>query len=355
MSFKLKINQIRRTCTKFLTKGIGNPYYIKENSTFTPKNVKQILVNRPNQRLGNTLLYTPLISELNTRFPEAKIDLFVKGKVAPIVFQNNTSIQTVIELPKKPFKELFKYIGTWFKLIAKPYDLVINIDESSSSGRLATQFARANFKIYGEAYNPEEKDPKKFHFALKSVYALRQFLKIAGVGVEDTPYPGMTLGLNEQELQKGNTELQKIAAEPHKKTIALFTYATGSKCYCTEWWSGFYKELNNKYASEFNIIEILPVENISQLNFILPTFYSKDVREIAAVMHQCELVVAADSGMMHLAVAAPTPTVGLFKYQNITKYKPCGENQHSVLVDEENFSEIFSKIDAILEHAKTPA
>lgn len=355
MSFKLKINQLRRTCTKFLTRGIGNSYYIKENSKLNVNNIRQILVNRPNQRLGNTLLYTPLITELNTRFPNAKIDLFVKGKVAPIIFQNNPTIQTVIELPKKPFKELIKYIATWFKLIVKPYDLVINIDESSSSGRLATKFARANFKIFGEAYNPEEKNPKKFHFALKSVYALRKFLMLAGVEVKDSPYPGMSIGLNEQEKNKGQVELQKIIDNPYKKTIAFFTYATGSKCYNTDWWNAFYKEFSLKYGEEFNLIEILPVENISQLNFILPTFYSKDIREIAGVMHQCELVVAADSGMMHLAVAAPTPTVGLFKFDNLSKYKPCGENQHSVLIDEENFTDIFSKMDYILEYKKTPA
>lgn len=355
MNFKLKINQFRRTCTKFLTKGIGNPYYLQNNKTFNPQNVRQILVNRPNQRLGNTLLYTPLITELNTYFPNAKIDLFVKGKVATIVFQNNASIQNIIELPKKPFKELFKYIATWFKLVVKPYDLVINIDESSSSGRLATQFARSSFKIFGEAYNPVEKDPNKYHFALKSVYALRTFLDHAGVKVPATPYPGMDIGLSESEKIKGLDKLKKFSPDYYKKTIAFFTYATGPKCYDTQWWDGFYKEFSIKYGSEFNLIEILPVENISHLNFILPTFYSKDVREIAAVMHHCELVVAADSGMMHLAVAAPTATVGLFKYDNIVKYKPCGVNQYSVLIDAMNFEEILSKMDAILEHTKTPA
>jgi hypothetical protein len=31
---------------------------------------------------------------------------------------------------------------------------------------------------------------------------------------------------------------------------------------------------------DYNIIEILPVENVSQIEFKSPTFYSKDIREI---------------------------------------------------------------------------
>ena len=47
--------------------------------------IKRILICRPNHRLGNLLLITPLIQEISETFPDCKIDLFVKGGIAPTV------------------------------------------------------------------------------------------------------------------------------------------------------------------------------------------------------------------------------------------------------------------------------
>src|SRR5690606_8854968 len=109
-------------------------------------------------------------------------------------------------------------------------------------------------------------------------------------------------------------------------TIAFFTYATGTKCYPGEWWPAFYEKFYPKYVTDFNFIEILPVEDISQLKRKLPTYYSKDIREIASLMANCEMVVAADSGMMHLSSAALTPTIGLFSVTRTEVYAPYGNN-----------------------------
>ena len=44
-----------------------------------------------------------------------------------------------------------------------------------------------------------------------------------------------------------------------------------------------YNTLCKEFKS-YNIIEVLPVENISQIDFKAPSFYSKDVREIAHLL-----------------------------------------------------------------------
>jgi len=64
---------------RFLTKKIGSSQKKKNNTIEDPARVKQILICRPNARLGNLLLITPLIKEVSAAFPEAQIDLFVKG------------------------------------------------------------------------------------------------------------------------------------------------------------------------------------------------------------------------------------------------------------------------------------
>ena len=116
MSFKKSVNHFRRTIMRRLTGVIGDgnlPKVDKEK----PLELNRVLINRPNQRLGNILLITPLIQEIIRYNPDVKIDLFVKGKVAPIIFENYTQVDQIIELPKKPFKELIQSCFSNFQML----------------------------------------------------------------------------------------------------------------------------------------------------------------------------------------------------------------------------------------------
>lgn len=344
MSFKKKVNQFRRTITKALTGGLKKGA-LDENTKIDNNFVlNRVLINRPNQRLGNTLLFTPLIQEIVKENPNVKIDLFVKGKVAPIVFQNYPQVDQIIELPKKPFKDLLLYIKVWFKIRSKKYDLVINVIEESASGRIATTLAKSKYKIFGVEFLTDKTQENQLHYGKVSVFQFREFIKrIKGKNKFDE-YPSLNLQLTEEELDYGVKTLNDITKNPSKKTIAFFTYATGAKCYSADWWDKFYAEFYPKYKEEYNLIEILPVEDISMLNRKLPTYYSKDVREIAAVMNQCEMVIAGDSGMMHLSCAAPTSTIGLFMSESfLPKYKPFGKGNAAVLVQNDESPEVIIK------------
>ena len=96
-----------------------------------------------------------------------------------------------------------------------------------------------------------------------------------------------------------------------------------------------------------NIIEILPVENISMIDFKVPTFYSKDIREIGSVIANTDLFIGADSGIMHLASAVQTPTIGLFSVSNLKKYEPydnCSIGVDVNLYTKKDYSKIINSI-----------
>lgn len=61
----------------------------------------KILIVRPNHRLGNLLLITPLIKEIENTFSNPSIDLFVKGNLTEIIFKNYNAVNKHIKLPKK--------------------------------------------------------------------------------------------------------------------------------------------------------------------------------------------------------------------------------------------------------------
>lgn len=305
-----------------LTKNIGSANNSKGERIDTSK-IKKVLICRPNGRLGNLLLITPLIQEVTATFPNCKIDVFVKGTLAPIVFEKYDNVDKIIHLPKKPFKELVKYFKVWTLIRKQKYDVAINVDQNSSSGRLGVKFSTAKYKFFGnlpEGVTLEHKDYD--HIAKYPVYNFRHYLSEVGIEDENEPIALLDLKLSEEEIANGKQILDKII-DPSKRSIAIFTYATGEKCYKPTWWAEFYSALKNEFPDE-NIFEVLPVENVSQIDFQVPSFYSKDVREIGSVLANVAVFVGADSGIMHLSSASKAPTAGLFSVSNLKKYEPYG-------------------------------
>lgn len=347
MKMSKRVNAVRRNVMGGLTRNVGKSYTISEQD---PSKIKRILISRPNHRLGNLLLLSPLVQEVINTFPDAKIDLFVKGGITPFIYQNYKNIDRIIQLPKKPFSNVLKYANGWSKLKGRKYDLVINSTLSSSSGRLSTSFARGDNKIFGSYEESlDAKYPDYRHNAKTPVYNFREYLKNSGFETSSESIPFLDIKLTEAEKADGKAKLLKLTSNS-KKTICLFTNATGAKIYSEEWWSDLYQKLESKFP-DYNIVELLPVENISKLNFKIPSFYSTDIREMGGFIANCTVFLAADNGVMHLASAVNTPTVGFFKVTGGDVYGPYNNGSFSVNTNEtpmdgilERLSQSLSKI-----------
>lgn len=347
MSILKKVNVFRRILTHSLTKNIGSSHFEQKIDLTHKIEIKRILISRPNHRLGNLLLITPLVQDVIATFPDCKIDLFVKGGLAPIVFKNYTNINYIIELPKKPFKHLIDYFQVWTKIKRQRYDIVINVNKGSSSGRLSAQFANAKYKFFGETDETIQLKHSDYnHIAKYPVYEFRSFLTKLGFRENENPVPSLDLKLSPAELAEGKKIVAKIFLND-KKTISIFTYATDDKCYSESWWEEFYERLKTEYE-DYNIIEVLPVENISKIGFKAPTFYSKDIREIGSVIANTSIFIGADSGIMHLASAVQTPTVGLFSRNNQSTYLPYNNNSAAINTNTSTIDEWIKIINTIL-------
>ncbi|WP_238987169.1 glycosyltransferase family 9 protein [Confluentibacter flavum] len=330
-----------------ITKHVGSGYSEPKAGDLNIIDIKKVLIIRPNHRLGNQLLLTPIVQEVINTFPNCEIDLFVKGGVANPVFENYKQINKIMQLPKKPFSNLFTYANGWVSIKQTQYDLVINGDKNSSSGRLLTQLSKANFKIFGNNYEEiESKYDDYEHISKYPVYNLRHYLKELGLPETNAPMPLLDIKLRDSEIANGKTILDDIVKNP-KKTICLYTNATGDKCYSEDWWFTFYTRLQSEYP-EYNIIEMLPIENISKINFKAPHFYSKDIREMASIIKNTSVFIAADNGVMHLASASLTPTVGFFSVTSTKMYAPYGNGSVALHTNETTIDDWFKAIGNIL-------
>lgn len=347
MSFKIRINNFRRKLMNSITKNVGSSYSEPKKGDLKIEDIKRVLIIRPNHRLGNQLLLTPIVQEVINTFPYCKVDLFVKGGVAFPVFENYKSVNKITQLPKKPFNNLLKYLKSWISIKSKTYDLVINADKNSSSGRLLTQLAKSKFKIFGDAYKDIENDYFDYnHISKYPIYNLRHYLNKIGLPKNESDLPVLNIKLSDSEIHKGKDILDSLINN-NKKTICIYTNATGNKCYSEDWWETFYARLLKEYPN-YNIIEMLPIENISKINFKAPHFYSKDIREMGAIIKNTSLFVAADNGVMHLASATLTPTLGFFSVTSESIYAPYGNGSVAINTNTTTIKDWIDNINIIL-------
>ncbi len=302
--------------------------------------IKKILVCRPNHRLGSLLLLQPLVQELESTFPNSKIDLLVNQSCAIQLFQNYDNVNQVIELPRNPFKNPTKYISTFKRFRNIKYDLAINAVMESSSGRLFTSISQARFKLVGD----DEADKKERHIAKQVIHSLRDFLPILGIKANDGLPPNLDLRLANDELIHGGSLVYDVVQNP-QPTICLYPHTTGTE----KWWLDLYQHLLKAFP-DANIIEILPKENSSRIKFNVPVFFTDDVRELAAIIANTDVFIGPDSGVMHLASSSLTPTIGLFSVTDIEKYKPYNEGSVAIQTDGLKINELI----VILENTLYP-
>jgi ADP-heptose:LPS heptosyltransferase len=336
MSFKAGINKIRKSLLILLTSKIGG---VNNSINVSDIKINRILIIRPNNRLGNQLLISPLIQEIIDAFPDCKIDLFTRGGLANTLFEKYHNIDKVICLPKKPFKQLYTYINVWFKIRSHSYDLVINAERSSSSGRLATKISRARLKFYNDF---DEELKERFHdYIHNAKYPVYNFRKYISHKQIDVPIPLLDLKISDEEIKKGKEILGSLV-DNSKKTICLYTFATGDKCFDKPWWSDMYDKLKKEFEHKYNILEVLPIENLSQIDFKATSYYSRDIREMGSVFANSEIYFGADCGIMHLASSSLISALGLFSVTSIELYGPYGNNSQGLDVTKHSTEDILN-------------
>ncbi|MFY7743098.1 MAG: glycosyltransferase family 9 protein [Flavobacterium sp.] len=325
----MNIQEFRRKLTHYFF-GLGTKQKQTLYQTTDLEKIKTVLVIRPNHRLGNQLLVTPIFVELINRIPEVQITYLGKGDLSKTLFQHFKVVNRFILMPKKHFKELHNYIGVYIKVLFNKHDLVINLAEGSSSGNLLARLARAKYKVLNNKYTNQQLNINQVHMALRPI---ANFRKCFGLP-ENEPFPGLSLGFTKPHISSIKWYREK--EERLKKPILfLFTNATGSKDYDATFWQEMATLISQNFP-EHHLVEFLPICGSSKLNGAIDQFYSKDLMEMAKVLACGDIMITGDCGIMHLAVAAPIKTIALFKSNSIEIYKPYG-NQNRV-IDTRNYT-----------------
>ncbi len=341
-----KIITFRESVTLHLKRGfitILEKYFSKEPikniNQFEKNKIKNILVIRPHDQLGDFLLSTPVLRALRDFFPQANIELVVKDYFADSVKYNNY-IDNIVIVYESLFKwtpgKLFKFVNAVFK---KKWDLaiVLNSESHSLTSDLIAHFSKALF-VLGSNNKKYPGTTRNFFYNLisdspkiKKHQTERNLDIVRHLGI-DTKNLQETTHVNEAEYIKIKDSYKSIYEDKSKIVIGMHIGANKVE---NRWPVQNFCELGY-LLSETHDLKInifwgpkesdLKKQFSKRARFQYTAISPANIQNLAIHFKLCDLVICHDTGVMHLCAAVNTPLVAIFGPTDPKYWKPIGED-----------------------------
>ncbi len=304
--------------------------------------IHRILVCQPSHSLGNSLLLTPLLRELQQLYPGAEVDVLTRCSVAQEIYGGHPNVRRILRLPAHAAGHLPTYVRILQQVRSVRYDLCIDPDAKSRTGRLLLGLARARYKL---GFLRAEKHGGMTHGVpvpetlpskgKRPVYLLRQ---ATGRHAEAT-FPTPDICLNAAERAYGRHALRDLIGDrdmtEKSRVIGIFANATGPKLLSDAWWNAFLIELEAS-GTRHIFVEIVPAFARSVLGNRYPAYFSSDLRKLGSVLGALDHFVSLDCGVMHLGSASNARTIAIFTTTRSDQWGPYGPDER--IVEAENLT-----------------
>jgi ADP-heptose:LPS heptosyltransferase len=319
---------------------------------------RTILICRPNSRLGNTLLLTPLVQEIERWLPHARIDLITAFPGAAELFSGFRGVGIIHRLPFHGAGHPLRYAGALLSAAMTRHDVVIDPEPRSWTSGMLTRLMRAGRKVgflssrkHRGGYDSVPIEDAPAHMGTFPVYLFRRAVLGLGEDSARSPPPALDIRLSPRERDEGRRHLARLAGTG-RPVLAIATAATGSKQLSVPWWRELARQFLSR-TSAARIIEIRPPSGAASFPEY-PGYASSSLRQVGAVIAATNTFVCADSGLMHLGSASLCPTVGLFRVTDPRVYGPYGPGNATVTVRDEAapaIDQIIAQVNAVLARA----
>ncbi len=298
--------------------------------------VFRVLICRVSHSLGNTLLVTPLLQEIEATWPGVEVDLITRSQAASEIFAGYDCVRNIYCLPRHGVRHPLRFLHLLRRMRDTHYDLAIDTDPRSQSGRALLLHSRARYKLGfvgsnkgGALSHAIDPAPAPKHAGQFPVYLLRAALRRTA-----SEYPPLDLRLTRPEREQGEQILARLTARiagvaKKKGIIGIFANATGPKVLDETWWRDFMPAIEAHFA-DFIIVEIVPMSGVSMLGNRYPAYYSTSVRRLATVLSELSILICLDCGIMHLARASGTRTATIFTSTDTAEWGPYGSGAYVI-------------------------
>lgn len=251
-------------------------------------------------RLGDAVLSTGLLDQALQRFKPTEVWIAC-GSIAAPLFQGVPNLKAILPIEKEPYAR--HWLQLWLRLVPRHWGMVIDLRNSVVSYTLLAdkvfRFARADkTKHKAEQLAAVLQLPQP---PLNKICLTQEAKAFAATHVpEGEPMLALCPTANWEPKTWPIERFIETAQRLPYKRIAVFGAA------------------HERAQAESLLTEL------GKMHTLIDLIGKTDPLQAAACMQRASLCIANDSGLMHIAAAMGTPTLGLFGPSFDCEYRPWG-------------------------------
>jgi heptosyltransferase III len=311
--------------------------------------VRRVLLVRPNFRIGNTLIASPLILALRQRFPGAQIDFLTGDTTAALLA--NLPIAVVHRMSRRFIARPWQFVALFRRLWRLHYDVAVETGNSFSGG-LYTFLSGARYRVGATGKGDRFFNVRLPHRFPEHMYDRPvAFARLLGADCPDHP----VYVVSADEAAQADRILHAVgfaAAGGHVLPfVALFVGGHLEKRWPLSEWLELARGLG---ATGCRVAVFLgPEESHFAAQFrrgvvgLAEVISPQPLRIFAALWSKASLIVTPDSGPMHLAAAHGVPAIAIVQTPRSLKY--CPRQPEDVVLVRPNAAAVLA---AVMQHPR---
>ncbi|MBI5647256.1 MAG: glycosyltransferase family 9 protein [Ignavibacteriae bacterium] len=326
--------------------------------------VRNILVIRQHNQLGDMLCAVPLFRALRATYPDARIDLLARPLNSEIL-RGAAYLDEVIEYDKSRFMRSPFAVWRFARLLKKRrYDLALvpsTVSMSVTSDMIA--FLSGARRRIGPGSLDGKKNLSGFLYNVQvpldwrresTTHQTQRNLDIASILVLEPVPPDLEIGLSDDEIRAGREHLDK----KRNGRELVIGFHPGAAKIPNRWDALRFAEIANRCAEIYGAYIVITAgpnddDPLREMTLNMPneclTLHNEPIRFVAGIIRHCDVFVTNDTGMMHVSAGVGTPTLSLFGPTDPLQWAPPGQAHRFILGSGANVNAItVDKVWAVL-------
>ncbi len=318
--------------------------------------INKILVVRQDDRIGNLILTTPLLSALRRFFPQSQI-WYLASKTFHTLFSKSSLVDGILVAKKRQY--IFHPLSLVFyirKIRKQRFDLAIDASDENNFS-LNNSFLVI---LSGARLRIGYKKPKSNLFLNLEVspssirkHASELHLDLLRHLVGDFQSDDLKIKVDPDKKAVVEEYLKEKEVGADDFLVGMHIGGRGRKRWGVDNFQKLADWITNSFGAKVIFIwgpgerKAIPKIGAKGKDQIVSSLF--DLPVLSALIERCNLFISPDTGAMHLAVAVGTPTLALFLDSDPIKFGPKGEIHQTLaasdgIISVETVKNVFQEI-----------
>lgn len=299
--------------------------------------IGRILVVRPDNRIGNLILITPLLQAIRNAFPKAHLTLLT-GRSFPALLSGHPALSEILVADQRRFlRNPFYLVRFLRRLKGGSYDLAVDASLMHSLSFTAGALVRLTRAPLRLGYDRPHSDlflNVRVPPVSEDQHEMDLHLRLLRFLIGDLKAPSLYLPISRSHRSYAAQFFAERIA-PDRMAVGLHLGGRRGK----RWPPEHFAALTDRLIEDFDVQPVIfwgkddqsAAQRVQSAVEHTPLWIPPGpVERLPALIAQCAIFISSDIGPMHMAAALGVPTIAIFVVENYRRYGPRGP-QHRIV------------------------